>query len=279
MNGFILINKTKGVSSNNEVQKVKKILSVNKVGHLGTLDPIATGLLILAINRATKFSSYLLDSDKSYNTKIKLGISTDTDDSTGKILSQMPVNVSLCELKDNLKSFLGESMQVPPFFSALKHKGKPLYKFAREGKYIEKPSRKINIKNISNIKLDNDVCSFSIECSKGTYIRSIARDLGNRLECGAHMIALERTRQATFEIYDAVSASEVNAKNVIPIELAFNDYKKINISDDEVKKFKNGVQIEFKQRHEDIYKVYDKNSVFLGLGMIHGSYLKHKQLV
>ena len=146
MNGFILINKTKGVSSNNEVQKVKKILSVNKVGHLGTLDPIATGLLILAINRATKFSSYLLDSDKSYNTKIKLGISTDTDDSTGKILSQMPVNVSLCELKDNLKSFLGESMQVPPFFSALKHKGKPLYKFAREGKYIEKPSRKINIK-------------------------------------------------------------------------------------------------------------------------------------
>ena len=187
MNGFLLVNKEKGYSSNEIVQKIKKKFSLNKVGHLGTLDPDAEGLLIIAINRATKFSNYFLNSDKSYYVEIKLGKSTTTDDVSGEIIEEFEVKCSEDEVKKEINNFLGKSFQKPPFFSALKYKGKPLYKYARKGEFINKEPREIEIKEIKNISYKDKICSFQLLCSKGTYIRSIARDLGENLGCGGYL--------------------------------------------------------------------------------------------
>ena len=279
MNGFILVNKESGVSSNFIVQHIKKKIKAKKVGHLGTLDPLASGLLILAINRATKFSSYFLESDKSYDVEVELGASTDTDDSTGKIIyesNNFPVKSSI---KNELESFIGESMQVPPFFSALKYKGKPLYKYAREGELIAKPPRKILVTRIESIDFDGKICSFKIYCSKGTYIRSIARDLGERLGCGAHMKSLIRISQGDFNLRNAKSASDIIQEDIISIEDAFKNLEIIKIQHNDEKKFINGVTIPNFNFQDAQYRIFNKNNNFVGIGEIIKNNLKHKQLV
>ena len=279
MNGFILVNKESGMSSNFVVQHIKKKIKAKKVGHLGTLDPLASGLLILAINRATKFSSYFLESDKSYDVEVELGASTDTDDSTGKIIyesNNFPVKSSI---KNELESFIGESMQVPPFFSALKYKGKPLYKYAREGELIAKPPRKILVTRIESIDFDGKICSFKIYCSKGTYIRSIARDLGERLGCGAHMKSLIRISQGDFNVTNAKSASDIIEEDIISIEDAFKNLEKIKIQHNDEKKFINGVTIPNFNFQDAQYRIFNKNNNFVGIGEIIKNNLKHKQLV
>ena len=279
MDGFILINKEIGETSNNVVQKVKKALKAKKVGHLGTLDPIAEGLLILAINKATKFSSYFLESDKSYEVKVELGKSTDTDDSSGKIIFESNVELPEKIIRESLFSFIGESEQIPPFFSALKHQGKPLYKYAREGQFIMKPARKILIKEINDYKYSNKVCSFTVYCTKGTYIRSLARDLGEKLKCGAHMIALKRIRQHNFKLSDAVNILEISKEKIVPIEAAFNDFKKIIINSEDSKKFINGVKNIYNDNPDNLYKISNNEGIFLGIGQIKNKNLRHKQLV
>ena len=236
MNGFILVNKETGVTSNSIVQQIKKKIKVKKVGHLGTLDPLASGLLILAINRATKFSSYFLESDKTYDVQFELGTSTDTEDSTGNIIYQSNKLPKKSEVKKVLDNLVGDSMQIPPFFSALKHKGKPLYEYARKGEFIRKPSRKITIKSIKNFNMNEKVCSFRIHCSKGTYIRSIGRDLGNHFGCGAHMRSLKRISQGNFFLNQAHVASDTKIENIINIDDAFSDFKKIIIDGEDLKK-------------------------------------------
>tara|TARA_Y100000746_G_scaffold99542_1_gene84791 strand:- start:401 stop:1240 length:840 start_codon:yes stop_codon:yes gene_type:complete len=279
MNGFILVNKESGVSSNFIVQHIKKKINAKKVGHLGTLDPLASGLLILAINRATKFSSYFLESDKSYDVEVEFGTSTDTDDSTGKIIYESNNYPSKLSIKNELESFIGESMQVPPFFSALKYKGKPLYKYAREGELITKPPRKILITRIESLDFDSKICSFKIYCSKGTYIRSIARDLGERLGCGAHMKSLIRISQGNFNISNAKSASDILEVDIISIEDAFKNLEKIKIEYNDEKKFINGVTIPNFDLKDARYRIFNKNNNFVGIGEIKKNSLKHKQLV
>ena len=279
MDGFILVNKEIGETSNNVVQKVKKKLKAKKVGHLGTLDPIAEGLLILAINKATKFSSYFLESDKSYEVKVELGKSTDTDDLSGKIIFESYLDPSEKMIRESLFSFIGESEQIPPFFSALKYKGKPLYKYAREGQFIKKPARKIRINEINNYKYSNKVCSFTVYCSKGTYIRSLARDLGEKLKCGAHMIALKRIRQHNFNLSDAVNILEISNEKIIPIETAFNNFKKIIINSEDAKKFTNGDKKIYNDNPDNLYRIANNEGIFLGIGQIKNNNLKHKQLV
>ena len=279
MDGFFLVNKRVGDSSNYVVQQAKKKLRANKVGHLGTLDPLASGLLILAINRATKFSSYFLESEKFYQVQIELGTSTDTDDSTGKIISKSNSKIEASEVKKELYGFLGKSLQVAPFFSALKHKGKPLYKYAREGVFISKPAREISIKNIDSFKLKNKSCTFNIHCTKGTYIRSIARDLGTRLGCGAHMKGLIRTRQNNFNLCDAVRIEDLTKENIISIDKSFEMLEKIVINLDDAKKFVNGVTIQNNNYIDSLFRVFNKNHTFLGIGEIKNNDLKHKQLV
>ncbi|MFL2690428.1 MAG: tRNA pseudouridine(55) synthase TruB [SAR86 cluster bacterium] len=279
MNGFILVNKESGVTSNSIVQQIKKTIKAKKVGHLGTLDPLASGLLILAVNRATKFSSYFLESDKTYDVQFELGTSTDTEDSTGNIIYQSNRLPKKSEVKKILDNLIGDSMQIPPFFSALKHKGKPLYEYARKGEFITKPSRRITIKSIKNFNMNEKICSFRIHCSKGTYIRSIGRDLGNHFECGAHMRSLKRLSQGNFFLNQANIASEIEIENIINIDDAFSDFKKIIIDGEDLKKFINGVKVLDKSSESNLLRVFCKSGNFLGIGKIKNNFLQHKQLV
>ena len=279
MDGFLLLDKEKGISSNQLVQKVKKSLSLKKVGHLGTLDPMATGLMILAINRATKFSSYFLESDKSYDASIQLGSSTDTDDAMGNIISSSDIIPNEKDINKSLASFIGQSMQTAPFFSALKHKGKPLYKYAREGEFISKPPREINIFSIENIICEHNKCSFIVHCSKGTYIRSIARDLGDKLNSGGHLSALRRLSQGIFNIKNAMTIENIELNKLITIEEAFSELSEIQLESNQTKFFMNGVKIEEINLEDDTYKIYDSSKKFLGLGMVSNSVLALKRLV
>ena len=279
MDGFLLLDKEKGISSNQLVQKVKKSLSLKKVGHLGTLDPMATGLMILAINRATKFSNYFLESDKSYDASIQFGYSTDTDDAMGNIISSSDIIPNEKDINKSLASFIGQSMQIAPFFSALKHKGKPLYKYAREGEFISKPPREINIFSIKNIICEHNKCSFIVHCSKGTYIRSIARDLGDKLNSGGHLSALRRLSQGTFNIKNAMTIENIELNKLITIEEAFSELSEIQLDSNKKKFFMNGVKIEEINLEDDTYKIYDSSKKFLGLGMVSSSVLALKRLV
>ena len=279
MDGFLLLDKEKGISSNQLVQKVKRSLSLKKVGHLGTLDPMATGLMILAINRGTKFSSYFLESDKSYYASIQLGSSTDTDDAMGNIISSSDIIPNEKDINKSLASFIGKSMQSAPFFSALKHKGKPLYKYAREGEFISKLPREINIFSIKNIICEHNECSFIVHCSKGTYIRSIARDLGDKLNSGGHLSALRRLSQGTFNIKNAMTIENIELNKLITIEEAFSELSEIQLDSNQTKFFMNGVKIEEINLEDDTYKIYDSSKKFLGLGMISKSVLALKRLV
>ncbi len=279
MNGFLLVNKEKGYSSNEVVQKIKKKFSLNKVGHLGTLDPDAEGLLIIAINRATKFSNYFLNSDKSYYVEIKLGKSTTTDDVSGEIIEKFEVKCSEDEVKRQINNFLGKSFQKPPFFSALKYKGKPLYKYARKGEFINKEPREIEIKEIKNISYKDKICSFQILCSKGTYIRSLARDLGENLGCGGHMFYLRRLSQHRFNVLDAHILDELTLEKIIKIDDFFKDYEKLSLNEENLKIFLNGGRIFLNKDISEDLRIYSENNKFIGLGHLENSYLKHKQLV
>jgi tRNA pseudouridine55 synthase len=279
MDGFLLAYKEKGISSNRLVQDVKKSLSLKKVGHLGTLDPMAEGLVILAINRATRFSSFFLESDKSYIAGITFGAKTDTDDAMGQVVESSEIIPKEKDINEALESFIGESMQVAPFFSALKFKGKPLYKYAREGEFISKPPRYINIYSIKDINHEANCCSLSIHCSKGTYIRSIARDLGDKLGCGAHLSSLIRTSQGNFSYLEAKKPELINIDQLISIESAFNNFSDINLDHDQTKNFSNGVKILDINHENNYYKIYDYSSKFLGLGIVSESVLALKRLV
>ena len=279
MDGFLLAYKEKGISSNRLVQDVKKSLSLKKVGHLGTLDPMAEGLVILAINRATRFSSFFLESDKSYIAGITFGAKTDTDDAMGQVIESSEIIPKEKDINEALESFIGESMQVAPFFSALKFKGKPLYKYAREGEFISKPPRYINIYSIKDINHEANYCSLSIHCSKGTYIRSIARDLGDKLGCGAHLSSLIRTSQGSFSYLEAKKPELINIDQLISIESAFNNFSDIKLDHDQTKNFSNGVKILDINHENNYYKIYDYSSKFLGLGIVSESVLALKRLV
>ena len=279
ISGFFLVNKEAGITSSRVVQIIKKQFNLNRVGHLGTLDPMATGLLIIAINRATKFASLLLQSEKSYRAEITLGTQTDTDDAEGEVISCKDVNINDLQAKKTLLFFLGESNQIPPNYSALKHKGKPLYKYARDGIKIEKAARKISIKSIKNISIELPKVSFDISCSKGTYIRSIARDYGLRLGCGAYLSKLVRTSQEKFSLFDACSLDELSLENLISLENAFEDLDYIQLNEKDSKAFLHGRPIVTKLNHENLLRVYDASHQFIAIGKNTSKGFKHEYLV
>jgi len=279
ISGFLLVNKDPGLTSSRVVQILKKKFNLNKVGHLGTLDPMATGLLIIAINRATKFASLLLQSEKSYRAEVTLGIQTDTDDAEGEVIFSKDVNINKSKAKEALLTFLGESDQLPPNYSALKHKGKRMYKYAKDGIKIEKAPRKISIKNIQNIEIDLPKVSFDIKCSKGTYIRSIARDLGLRLGCGAYLSKLIRTSQEKFMLSDACSIDEINLEKLITLENAFKDLDFIKLNEKDGKAFLHGRSIETDFDHTNLVRVYDAANQFIAIGRNTSKGFKHEYLV
>ena len=278
-NGFLLIDKDLGMTSSRVVQLVKKKFQFKKVGHLGTLDPMATGLLILAINRGTKFSSLLLESHKSYAAEVTLGIQTDTDDAEGEKILSRSVTCNNEETKQMLLSFLGSSKQKPPIYSALKVNGKPMYKYAREGVKVEKASRNIEIQTIENISINLPRISFEVSCSKGTYIRSIARDLGELLGCGGHLSALKRLTQQDFLLKDAKKIDAINELDIIPLELAFNHLESVNIPEEQLKKFINGSAVDLGLSKNSLLRVYNSEDVFIALGRNSSEGFKHEYLV
>ncbi|CAM2778683.1 tRNA pseudouridine(55) synthase TruB [Vibrio neptunius] len=210
INGVVLLDKPTGISSNDALQKVKRIYFAEKAGHTGALDPLATGMLPICLGEATKFSQFLLDSDKRYRVIAKLGERTDTSDSDGEVVETRPVDVSLEKLEASIDKFRGESDQVPSMFSALKYQGKPLYEYARKGIEVPRESRKITVYEIVLHRFEGDEVEMEVHCSKGTYIRTIVDDLGEMLGCGAHVTMLRRTGVAKYPYEKMVTLEQLN---------------------------------------------------------------------
>ncbi|WP_434997663.1 tRNA pseudouridine(55) synthase TruB [Vibrio scophthalmi] len=210
IDGVILLDKPTGISSNDALQKVKRIYFAEKAGHTGALDPLATGMLPICLGEATKFSQFLLDSDKRYRVIAKLGERTNTSDSDGEVVETRPIDVDMAKLEACIETFRGESDQVPSMFSALKYQGKPLYEYARAGIEVPRESRKITVYEIVLHRFEGDEVEMEVHCSKGTYIRTIVDDLGELLGCGAHVTMLRRTAVAKYPYERMVTLEQLN---------------------------------------------------------------------
>ncbi|CAI2506042.1 tRNA pseudouridine(55) synthase TruB [Serratia ficaria] len=211
IHGVLLLDKPQGLSSNDALQKVKRLYNANRAGHTGALDPLATGMLPICLGEATKFSQFLLDSDKRYRVIARLGQRTDTSDADGQIVQERPVNFTQAQLDAALDSFRGDIRQVPSMYSALKYQGKKLYEYARQGIEVPREARSITIYELQFIRWEGDELELEIHCSKGTYIRTITDDLGELLGCGAHVIYLRRLQVATYPIERMVTLEQLNA--------------------------------------------------------------------
>ena len=282
INRIILINKEKGYTSHDVVAKVKKLLNIKKVGHTGTLDPNATGVLPLLLNDGTKISKYLIEHDKEYEVVLKLGIKTDTADGEGKILKESEVKKEIFEkVEETLKSFIGKQEQIPPMYSAIKVNGKKLYEYARSGENIEVEPRNIEIYsiNLQNIDKKENEISFKVSCSKGTYIRTLCEDIASKLGTVGFMKELNRTKVGSFKIEDAIKIDKIkdNSHKIISIEKFFENKEKINLSKKELDKFLNGVKI-FVDKKDDIYNIYENNT-YIGIGVINQKKLKRDVII
>lgn len=211
IHGVLLLDKPQGASSNDVLQKVKRLFNANKAGHTGALDPLATGMLPVCLGEATKFSQYLLDADKRYRVIARLGQRTDTSDADGNVIQERPVAFPHDLLMQALDSFRGETQQVPSMYSALKYQGRPLYEYARQGLVVPREARDITVYELQFIRWEGDELELEIHCSKGTYIRTIIDDLGEKLGCGAHVIYLRRLQVATYPIERMVSLEQLQA--------------------------------------------------------------------
>jgi len=215
LDGVLLLDKPLGISSNQALQQAKRLFQAAKAGHTGSLDPLATGLLPLCFGEATKFSHFLLDADKSYLARIKLGVTTTTGDAEGEILNALPVSVSREQVEFALARFLGEISQVPPMYSALKHQGKPLYAYARDGVEINREARNVIIHAITLKHFEQDELEIVVRCSKGTYIRTLAEDIGSALGCGGHLMGLRRLSTGHFTLDEGLTLEQLEA---LPME-------------------------------------------------------------
>lgn len=211
VDGVLLLDKPQGLSSNHALQAARRLLNAAKAGHTGTLDPMATGLLPLTFGEATKFSQMLLDADKTYEAVVQLGVETDSGDAEGRVVATHPVAVTEAAVVEVLSRFRGDIEQVPPMYSALKRDGKALYEYAREGIELEREARRVTIHALELLAFDGDRFGIRVACSKGTYIRTLAMDIGAALGCGAHLCALRRTRIGAFDVSEAVTLERLEA--------------------------------------------------------------------
>ena len=277
MNGVLNIFKNKGMTSFDVVSRVRKIAGEKKVGHTGTLDPEAEGVLPVCIGKATKIIDYIMDSEKGYSVKFKLGIKTTTYDLEGEVLEERDTSsLTEKEVEEAINSFKGEYSQVPPMFSALKKNGVRLYDLARKGIEVEREGRNIKIYNIENINIELPYVSMDVTCSKGTYIRSLCYDIGEKLNVFATMTELKRFKTSFFSEYDSINIDDLNKENIkehlISIEEALKNYPEIYLAKGYDKLIINGVRVADKRftknivENDILYKVYDENKKFLGLG-------------
>jgi tRNA pseudouridine55 synthase len=249
VHGVLLLDKPLGLSSNDALQKVKWLLRAEKAGHTGTLDPLATGLLPLCFGAATKFSQVSLDADKAYEATLRLGQTSSTGDAEGQILRERPVALIRAQIEAACAAFTGEIDQVPPMHSALKHEGKALYEYARAGQVIERAARRVRIHAIDILDWQHEVLKIAVRCSKGTYIRTLAEDLGEHLGCGAHLSALRRTASGPVQLRDAISLdalaamSETERESMLrPPDCLLEEWPSLRLDADDTAKFLNGMR-------------------------------------
>lgn len=280
INGVLLLDKPLGFSSNQALQKVKWLFQAAKAGHTGTLDPLATGLLPICLGEATKFAQYVTDADKTYIATVKFGETTTTGDAEGEILAKHPVDLDLKKLSLVCDAFVGGISQVPPMYSALKFEGKALYEYAREGVDIERKARLVNITSIQIDSFENEVAVLTVSCSKGTYIRTLAEDIGHKLGCGAHLIGLRRTETAGYMIEDAITLEalellvketpvEALAELLLPMDSAIAYLPKVLLNADASHYLMQGQAVwQSGVIPEGELRLYDDKNQFLGLGVL-----------
>jgi tRNA pseudouridine55 synthase len=281
MNGILIIDKPCGWTSHDVVAKLRGILKEKRVGHGGTLDPMATGVLPIFIGRATRAAEFCEAFDKEYIAGLRLGIVTDTQDTTGRILRTSPVAVGQSDAENVLKQFIGDQSQLPPMYSAVKIGGKKLYELARRGIDAPRSPRLITIKDLELLNMTACDLSLRVVCSKGTYIRTLCHDIGAALGCGGAMHSLRRTRAGRFTLADTVALADAEAAAqtgrlqdiVKPIDTLFSDYPGITIDDNQKVKCKNGAAFAADTK-DGLYRVYDGNNAFLMLGRAEGGVMR-----
>jgi len=287
VHGVLLLDKQQGASSNDVLQKVKRLYNANRAGHTGALDPLATGMLPICLGEATKFSQYLLDSDKRYRVIARLGQRTDTSDADGQVVEERPVTFTATELASALESFRGNTQQIPSMYSALKYQGKKLYEYARQGIEVPREARPITVYELLFIRHEGDELELEIHCSKGTYIRTIIDDLGEKLGCGAHVIYLRRLavsrypieRMITLEQLQAlvqqaeqqeIPAAELLDPLLMPMDSPASDFPVVNIPTVVAAYFKNGQPVRASTTPaEGLVRVTEgEEGKFIGMGEI-----------
>jgi tRNA pseudouridine55 synthase len=285
MNGYLLINKDKGPTSHDIVFKLRKLLKTKRVGHTGTLDPLASGLMVACIGNATKASDYITNGDKAYIATMELGFISDTLDNTGEIVALPKKELTDTEIYNAFLGFKGEIAQIPPMYSAKKINGQKLYELARQGKTIKREPAKIQIKDIKILEIKDNKVEFYVLCSKGTYIRSLIDDIGKSLSYGAIMTDLTRVQSGMFNLENkrAYTIAELSAfesiseieKLLYPIDTAFLSYKKLKVSNEIERLIKNGIPIDLKRAEikneyeiNELLRVYNENDIFFAIMQI-----------
>lgn len=279
--GIVIIDKPSGISSNHALQRVKRLFNANKAGHTGSLDPLATGVLPICLGEATKLSTYLLDADKQYQVRCQLGTLTDSGDSDGEVLSQEPIpEFSSADLQVILQRFVGEQQQIPPMFSALKHKGQPLYKLARQGIEIERKSRLITIYDIRLLACDTESFTLQVACSKGTYIRTLVQDIAAELNSCGHVTMLRRIDAAGYDLTQSITLdalqkiAETQGDSALdallqPAHEALSDWLAIRLNADNSIDIRHGRQVKTDVvGQETDVKLFNNQEVFIGIGSL-----------
>ena len=273
IDGVFLLNKPLGFSSNQALKKIQWLFNAKKAGHTGTLDPMASGLLPICIGEATKFSHRLLEANKTYIATIQLGVTTTTGDQEGEVVNQKDVVLKPNQLEETLQKFTGDITQIPPMFSALKFEGKPLYEYARQGIEIERKSRQVTIYDITLNKIEESIVILEVSCSKGTYIRTLAEDIGHALGCGAYLKGLERTQTGNFQLSDALTIEAIEAmsmasreKTLLPVDALLEGLSSIKLTLTETEAIKKGQAIDFNGKNDKELRLYGVSGQFLGVG-------------
>lgn len=286
VDGVLLLNKPVGITSNAALQKAKWLLNAKKAGHTGTLDPFADGLLPLCFGEATKFSAYLLDADKRYRAVMQLGVTTTTGDPEGEVLSTREVNVSRDDLLAVLPRFMGEIQQIPPMHSALKHQGRPLYEYARAGIEIERPPRKITIRSLEMIEFEPPRIVLDVQCTAGTYIRTLAQDIGAALGCGAHLTALMRTTAGGFKLDDAYTLAHLESLDIaqrhallLPPDCLVAHLPEIQLETADTVALCQGRNVPYPDGESGLMRVYSTANGFIGLADAEAGQLVPRRLM
>ena len=276
MDGVFIIDKEEGVSSHDVVAELRHIMGTKRIGHTGTLDPIATGALVICVNRATKLVQYLTCDDKTYEVEMKFGVKTDTGDRSGKIVKRGTSEIDTSKLGEVLGSFIGKQKQIPPMYSAVKVNGKKLYEYARKNQIIEREPRDIEIYDIYDAFYDEGILRYTIHCSKGTYIRTICEDIAERLGTYGTMMELRRTQIGDFTVDQAIKVADATEDKMISLEDLID--KEVTIKKEKLFKLVNGMEL-YENKPDGVYKIYIDNYVkkkFIGVGILKNKYLKRE---